>query len=387
MQLTKRANKIKASATIKIADLVREREKEGIQIINLGSGEPHLSTPDVVKNAAIKAIQQDKTHYSQSRGIFELRELVCRQLNKRFGSNLEADKNILITPGAKQAILYAILAIVEKGDEVLIPTPAWVSFFEMVNIAGGKVVQVGCDKNRGFEISLAKIKQAANKRTKLIILSSPNNPTGKIISKATLAGINKFCVENEIILLCDEIYDEIIFDSHEFPSLMTVNKGLNNAILINGFSKTYAMTGWRLGYVVSNPELINAMHKFQQHSITCPTTFSQFGAIEALKRGGSFIKKALLIYKENKITVTRGFAHLKKFKMINPEGGLYGFIDISKLSSNSSEFCLELIDKCKVAAVPGIEFGEGGEGYIRICLATERKNLTEFLKRLKEVYE
>jgi aspartate aminotransferase len=387
MRLTKRADKIRPSATIKIADKVRELEKGGIKIINLSAGEPHLSTPNTVKNAAIKAIQQDKTHYSQSRGILELRELICRQLNKEFGSNLEADKNVLITPGAKQAILYAILALVEEGDEVLISTPAWVSFFEMVNIAGGKIVQVGCDKNGGFEISLEKIKQATNKKTRLIILNSPNNPTGKIISKRILTEINKFCIDNNIILLCDEIYGKIIFSSHKFSSLMSVNPSLNSAVLINGFSKSYAMTGWRLGYVVSTPDLINAMLKFQQHSITCPTTFAQFGAIEALKREDGFIKKALSIYKENRNILTKEFKELKNFKLIEPEGGLYGFIDVSKINSNSSDFCLELIDKCKVAAVPGVEFGEGGEGYIRVCLATKKEDIIEFAKRLKEAYK
>jgi len=387
MQLTKRVNKIKPSATIKIGDKVKDLKSKGIKIINLSTGEPNLPTPNIVKNAAIKAIKNNETYYSQSRGIPELRELICGGINKEFGCRLEADRNILITPGGKQAILYAILAVVEEGDEVLIPTPAWVSYFEMVSIAGGKAIQVDCNEKRGFELSLKKIKSASNKRTKLIILNSPNNPTGKIISRKALAEINKFCIDNNIILLCDEIYDKIVFGHRKFPSLMSVNPKLNNTILINGFSKTYAMTGWRLGYAISNPELIDAMLKFQQHSITCPTTFAQFGAIEALKKGYGFIKKAMSFYSENNKVLVREFKRLKNFTLIEPEGGLYGFINISKVNKDSGNFCLELIDKCKVAAVPGAEFGDGGEGYIRICIATEKKNIIEFVKRLKEVYE
>jgi aspartate aminotransferase len=387
MQLTKRVDRIKQSATIKIADKVRELERSGIHIINLSVGEPHLSTPDIVKKATIQAIQEDKTHYSQSRGIPELRELICQRLNDKYGSGLQADKNILITPGAKQAILYAILSTVEEGDEVLIHTPAWVSFFEMVNIAGGKVVQFGGNRKKDFSISLNDIRKFVTRKTKLIILNSPNNPTGKIIDRKVLTEINKYCIEKDIVLLCDEIYDEIVFDNRKNPSLLSVNHNLDNAILINGFSKTYAMTGWRLGYVISTPDLINSMFKFQQHSITCPTTFTQFGAMVALKRGDRFINKALSVYSENRDILVKGIGKLKNFKLIKPEGGLYGFIDASKINSNSTDFCLDLIDRCKIAAVPGVEFGKIGEGYIRICLATEKKNIIESLKRIKEAYE
>jgi aspartate/methionine/tyrosine aminotransferase len=387
MQLTKRAERIKSYATIKIADKVRELESNGVHIINLSVGEPHFPTLDVIKKATIRAIQENKTHYSQSRGIPELRELICQRLNDKYGSHLQADKNILITPGAKQAILYVILAIIEEGDEVLIHTPAWVSFFEMVNIAGGKIIQFNGSGKKDFNVTLNEVKKIVTKKTKLIILNSPNNPTGKIIDEKVLREISKYCIKRNTILLCDEIYDEIVFDKRKNPSLLSVNHDLDNAILINGFSKTYAMTGWRLGYVISTQDIINSLLKFQQHSITCPNTFTQFGAIVALKRGDSFIKKALSVYSENRNILVKGFEKLKNFKLIKPEGGLYGFIDVSKINNNSTDFCLDLLDRCRVAAVPGVEFGKIGEGHIRICLATDKKNIIEFLKRIKEVYE
>ena len=387
MELAKRISKLQYSVTIEIADKVRELEQEGEKIIKLQTGEPHFPTPDRIKSAAINAINENKTHYSHSRGIYELRKLLCEQYNKNFETNWNAKRNILITPGGKQAILYMILSVVDGGDEVLIPTPSWVSYFEIVNIGGGIPVPVECEEDRGFELSFKKIKQAVNKKTKAIILNSPNNPTGKIIPREVLERINKFCVVNDIFLICDEIYDKIIYNSYKHYSIVSINPELRNCALINGFSKTYSMAGWRLGYVISTPNLIKAMLMLQQHSITCPTTFTQFGAIEALESGDDFVKKALKTYRENKDILLKEFKKLKNFRFIEPEGGLYAFIDISKINSNSSEFCLELLDKGKVAATPGVAFGENGEGYIRICLATEKVNIVDFVKRLKEIYD
>ena len=386
MELAKRTGRIKLSATIKIADRVRELERKGEKIIRLETGEPHFPTPDTIKSATIKALEEGKTHYSHSRGIHKLRKLLCEQYNKKFKTNLDAEKNILITPGGKQAILYFILSVAEKGDEVLIPSPSWVSYPEIVRIADGTPTFVDCEDNKEFEISFEKIKQSITKKTQALILNNPNNPTGKIIRKETLEKINNLCVENGIFLLCDEIYDQIVFDNNEHVSLLSLNPELENCGVINGFSKTYSMTGWRLGYVISKPDLINAMLKFQQNSVTCPTTFIQFGAIEALNSGSEFVKKALSVYQENKDLLLKEFEKIENFRLVEPEGGLYAFIDISRISNDSAQFCLDLIDECRVSATPGVAFGDNGEGYIRICLATQRDNIVEFVKRIRSVY-
>jgi len=369
-----------------MADKIREIERRGAKIIKLATGEPYFSTPDKIKSATIKAMHEDKTHYSHSRGIYELRKILCEQYNKKFKTNFDAGKNILITPGGKQAILYAILSVVEEGDNVLIPVPSWMSYPEIVTIASGNSLFVDCKKSKEFKVSFEKIKQSVNKRTKAIILNSPNNPTGKIISRMTLEKINQLCVDKDILLICDEIYDRIIFDRYQHTSILTINPELENCVLINGFSKTYSMTGWRLGYVMAPSDLISAMLKIQQNSITCPTTFAQFGAVEALKNGENFVNKALNVYQENKNLLIKEFKNLKNFSLIEPEGGIYAFIDISKISDNSNEFCMELIDRCKVSTIPGSAFGNSCSNYIRICLATEKENIIEFVKRLRETY-
>lgn len=386
MKFSQRAEKLKLSSTIKIADMVRELEKAGKKIIRLETGEPHLPTPKVAKLATQEALNQDFTHYSHSRGIYELREILCQTYNKKFGTDFDPNKNILITPGGKQALFYAILSIIEPGDEVIIFNPAWMSYEEIVKIAGGVPVFVESEREKDFELSFDRMKKKITKKTRAIILNSPNNPTGKLIKQAVLNRINHLCLQEDILLISDEIYNQLIFKGHNHYSILSANPELKNCVLVNGFSKTYAMTGWRLGYVISFPELIDVMLKFQQNTITCPTTFTQFGAVEVLKTGSDFNEQALKIYQENREILLNEFNKMKQFKMIEPEGGLYAFVDISQASADSYNFSLDLLKRCQVSVMPGAVFGQNGEGYIRICLAADKKDILEFIKRFKKVY-
>jgi len=386
MKLAERVGQIKFSSIIKIADRVREMEAAGKKIIRLETGEPHFATPSVAKNAVLKALKDNLTHYSHSRGVYELRKMLCDRHNYEFKTNLDANKNILITPGGKQAIFYAMLSVVGGGDEVIISTPGWVSYEEMVRLAGGVPVFAVADRNQDFENSFNIIKEKITSRTKAIILNSPNNPTGKIIKEETLRKINNLCLEKNILLISDEIYNQIIFEGHIHRSVLSINPELKNCILINGFSKTYAMTGWRLGYALAEAYIIEAMLKLQQNSVTCPTTFIQYGAMAILQGGDNFVKKSLKVYRDNRDTLMRELKKTDKFRMIEPEGGLYAFIDVSKINKDSHAFCLDLLEKGGISAIPGEAFGRGGEGCVRICLATEKKNIMEFIKRLKKIY-
>ena len=386
LKLTKRVNEIELSSTIKLANKVRELCAKGERLINLSTGEPNLPTPENVKLAAIKAIKENKTKYSHSKGNPDLRKILCNRLNKKFGCKLDRDKNILITPGCKQAIFYLILSIIEEGDEVLIPIPSWVSYPEIVKLANGRPIYIECEEKNDFTLSFQKIKKAINKKTKAIIINNPNNPTGKIIRKDILKNIQQLCIEKDIFLICDEIYDKIIFKGNKFFSILSINPKLKNCAVINGFSKTYSMTGWRLGYVITSFELISAMNKIQQNSATCPVTFTQYGAIEALKNANDFVNKAIKIYEKNKNILLKEFKTLKNFRVIHPEGSIYLFIDISKISQDSNNFCLELLNKCKIVAVPGSAFGYNSKAYIRICLSTDKENIIEFVKKLRENY-
>ncbi len=386
MMLAKRMEQIKESPIVKIADRVREMEAGGEKIIRLETGEPHFATPAVAKVAVQKALEDNLTHYSHSRGLYELRKMICDKYNREFGAVLEANKNILITPGAKQAIFYAILSVVEKRDEAIILTPGWVSYEEMVKLADGIPVYAVANKDKNFEINCDIIKKKITPRTKVIFLNSPNNPTGRIVSQESLKKIMDICIKKDILLIADEIYNELIFKDNSCQSILSVNPKLTNCILINGFSKTYAMTGWRLGYALARANFIDAMLKLQQNSVTCPATFTQYGAMAVLQKGSSFIKRSLKIYQENKDILVKELGKIDRFRIIEPKGGLYVFIDISKVNKDSRAFSLELLEKCEISVVPGMVFGKGGEGFIRICLATDKKNIIEFVKRLRKFY-
>lgn len=386
VKLSKRVCELNFSATIKLADKVRELESKGEKIIQLGAGQPHIPTPSDFKMATIKALYENQVYYSHSQGIPELRELITQRYNNAYETALNFEKNVLITPGAKQAILYFAMALIDPHDEIIIPTPSWVSYGDIVKLAGGQPVIVECDRSKKFELSVDLIEKAITPKTKAIILNSPNNPTGTIIKKSTLKAIYKLCLKYDIYLLCDEIYESIVFDKQENTSIMSLSLDLKNCVLINGFSKIYSMTGWRLGYVLAQEEIINAMLKLQQNSISCPTTFAQFGAIEALKNGDWFTSKLVQIYQENRDFLVNGLKELKVFDFICPDGAFYMFIDVSKINKNSTEFCLDLLERCKIAVVPGVAFGRNGEGFIRISFATSKENIAIFLQRLKENY-
>jgi len=378
--------KIKLSAIIKIADKAREIAKSGERVIRLDTGEPHFITPKRAIDGAVKALNNELTHYSHSRGIEELRNKLCELYNEKYSLNLTSGENIIITPGAKQAIFYTALALIDRDDEVIIPSPGWVSYEEIVRMADGIPVFAEARQEEGFTVKFETIKEKITLKTKAIFLNSPNNPTGKVIDYENLKKIYELCLEKDIWLVADEIYDEIIFKEGAFTSILSVAGGLKNIIYINGFSKTYAMTGWRLGYIIALPELIGAVLKIQQNSITCPTTFIQHGAVTALGQEKEFIKSSVDFYGQNKKRLLEALSQMDKFSAIEPDGGLYLLINVSKINASSYDFCLELLDKCRVSAIPGIAFGQNCEGFIRICLATEKENIDEFIKRLKDAY-
>jgi aspartate/methionine/tyrosine aminotransferase len=387
MMLATRLKELKFSATIGVADKVRELEACGEKIIQLSVGQPHVPTPIEFKQGAISALMNDHVFYSHSRGILELRKLIIQRYNTLYGTLFDAEKNILITPGGKQAIYYFIMSVLNTGDEVIIPTPSWVSYAEIVKMAGGMPVFVECPKDKNFEICFDLIEKAITSRTKAIILNSPNNPTGVMVKKEVLEAINNLCVSRDIFLLSDEVYDQIVFDNQCNASIVSVNHTLKNCVMINSFSKMYSMSGWRIGYILGAPEIIGAMLKFQQNTVTCPTTFAQFGALEAIKHGDWFTTQLVEMYQENRNFLIAGLQKMRSFNFVCPEGTFYLFLDVSKITTDSAAFCLDLLSRCKVAAVPGIAFGNNGEGFIRISFATEKSNLVLFLQRLNETYE
>ncbi len=384
MSLAIRVNGIEFSKTIEIANKVRKLEKEGKNIINLCTGEPYLPTPECVKKATISALQAGSTYYSDSKGILQLREAISQHYNERFGVQLDPDKNILVTPGAKQALVYSLLSIVNPGDEVIITSPAWPSYSQLVTLSNGKPVTVENLSNPVDPFPVKQISQAITKNTKAILLNSPHNPTGRIIQKQDLSQLVALCKEKEVFLISDEIYGRIIFDKYNHQSLACEDPNFKTSILIDGFSKSYSMTGWRLGYMISSPEIIAAAHKLQQNTVTCPCTFVQHGAIEALKNGEDFIKDALAIYQINRDLI-KDFCDTQNISLVEPQGGIYAFVDTSSLFPDSLQCVDSLLENYHIAVIPGVSFGKNVKEFIRITLATRTEKVQAFIEALEHM--
>lgn len=381
MQFAERINRLKESGTLKVLDKVKALQAKGVSIIQLDVGEPDFDTPANVSMAAKSAIDSGYTHYSPSAGIPELRSAVADSL--RAENKLDYKKeNVIITPGSKQALFYTIMATVEEGDEVVIPTPAWPSYMEMVTVAGGRVKEVRCKP--GFSLDLEAIKESVSRRTKLIVLNSPNNPTGSVYSDKELKAIADLACDSKIRVISDEIYEKILYEgSHR--SLGSYPNMSDLTITINGFSKTYAMTGWRIGYAAGPKEIISAMNKLQQHSASCPSSFVQIGALEALKPETNVVPM-VAEFKRRRDYLCSQLGKISAFKVSPPKGAFYLFPDISASDMPSSQFVDVLLEKAGVSTTPGEPFG-GFEKNLRISYANSMPNLEAAVDRMRVALE
>ncbi len=383
MKPSKKFDAIKFSSVIRIADTVRELERAGKKIIRLETGEPHVASPNAAIAAAEEALRSEKTHYGHSRGLPELRACVCEHHARVYGVSLDPNKHILITPGGKQALWYALASLVDDGDEILIGQPGWVTYDEIVKLVGGIPIPAPMDPAADFSLKAQPYLNAITSRTRAIVLNTPSNPTGRMISHSELEKLAAVCRERDIMLISDEIYDQIRFTDTPHVSALTYDQKLEHTILINGFSKTYAMTGWRLGYVLADQLFIDTMLKLQQNSITCPTVFAQYGALAALTAGASFVDATVRLYHDNRDFLLAEMSKVAAVRCIEPQGGLYAFIDVSRINPDSVSFAEDFLSQQYVSVVPGSAFGASGEGFIRICLATDKRNITEFVSRLR----
>lgn len=384
MDLSRRARMIRRSGTLKTLEKVREIEKKGIKVINLSIGEPDFDTPRHIKKAAHEALDSGYTHYTMSQGILELREVIAEKLRNE--NNIDATPdNVIVTPGAKQAIMEAVLSIIDEGDEVLIPVPSWVSYEEMVKLAGGVAKRVSTDEH--FKLTPRKLEDNIGDKTKLLILNSPNNPTGTVYTKQEIKGLTEVLMDNDVHVISDEIYEKIIYDEKHF-SIGSISGMDKLAVTINGFSKSYAMTGWRLGYAMGPKEVISAMNKIQQHTVTCAAAFVQKAGVEALKSPLSrdSIKEMVREFERRRNLIVAELSKISPLKIKKPQGTFYIFPDISNTRMNSTKFTEYLLEKAGVAVTPGHAFG-GYDTHVRISFANSIKNLTEAIERIKKALE
>lgn len=375
-KLAERVERIKASQTLEITAKAREMRKCGIDVVSLAAGEPDFPPPAKVKEAINEALKENLTYYAPSQGLPELREAIAEKLSKENKIRCNAE-NIVVTPGAKFAIYLALQSILNKGDEVILIEPFWVSYEPMVKLANAEPK---------FVRSVAEIREKITKKTKAIIINSPNNPSGKLLSLKELNEIADIANENDIFVISDEIYEKIIYGKKHI-SIASFNGIESRVITINGFSKAYSMTGFRLGYACAEESMIKAMTKLQSHSISSPTTFVQKAGITALKECKDYVKKMVSEFRRRRDKLCRLMGEIENIAMEKPEGAFYAFPDFSYYEKDSLKFAKALLERAKVAVIPGIAFGESCRGSIRISYAASMENIEKGMARIKEFVE
>ena len=383
--------RIKPSPTIAVTQKARELRAAGKDVVGLGAGEPDFDTPINVKNAAIKAIRDGDTKYTAVDGTPALKKAILKKFKRENKLNYKLDE-ITVGTGGKQVLYNTFMATLNKGDEGIIPAPFWVSYPDMVLLAGGKPKIVKCDEKDGFKITPAKLKAAITKRTKWIILNSPSNPTGSGYSKSEIQKLAKVLIKNKKVhILSDDIYEHVKYDNFKFFSIAQISKLKSRTLTMNGVSKSYAMTGWRIGYAAGPKEIISAIRKIQSQSTSNPSSISQAAAVEALNGKQDFIKKRAKSFKERRDFVVKSLNNIDGISCLKPNGAFYVFPNCKKLLNKrtklkkDTDFVQKLLEKQNVAAVQGSAFGL--DGYFRISYATSMAKLKIAMSRIKKFCE
>jgi aspartate aminotransferase len=384
-RISRRLAIIQPSATVELNEKAAALVKTGKKVIALAAGEPDFDPPPYVVRETKKAVASGFTHYTSSMGIIELRETIAEKLREDNGLTYDPAKQILVTPGAKQGIAYACLAYLDEGDEVLSPEPAWVSYPELVALAGGKYVAVPTRPEENFRITREALERAVTPRSRMIFINSPCNPTGRVLTRQELEDIAAVAQAHDLIVLSDEIYEKLVFDGHQHISIATLPGMQERTLLLNGFSKMYAMTGFRLGYVAGPAEAIRELNKLQQHTATCPTAFAQKGAAGSYTKSAATVKKMVKQFARRRTMMVDLLSKIEGMKVVAPEGSFYMWLDCRAIDMDSKRLSYRLLDEALVALTPGVAFGKCGEGFLRLSFAMDEATLTEAAARLARV--
>lgn len=362
----------------------RELERGGKKILHFEIGEPDFPSPPHVVEATKRALDQGYTHYTPPQGLFELQEAVCEEVARSRGFRPKPDQ-VLMGPGGKPIILYAILATIEEGDEVIVQEPAYPMYASIVNYVGGKAVPVRLKEENDFRMTAEDVEERVTGRTKMIVINSPNNPTGSVLSKDDVSGIADIAEDNDLWLLSDEIYNRIIYDAVHF-SPAARDAAAERTILVDGFSKAYAMTGYRLGYGVGPRELIGKMVLLAINTISCVTAFVQMAGIAALRGPQDSTEAMVREFRARRDLIVSGLNGVKGFRCLNPKGAFYVFPNITGTGMSSAKCSKYLLEDGGIAVLPGTAFGAAGEGYIRFSYATSQDRIREMVEKLKALF-
>lgn len=381
IKVNRRIRDIVGSTTLAITARAKELQSQGRDVVSFGAGEPDFDTPDFIKQAGIAAIQKGFTKYTPSTGTVELREAIAAKFLK--DNSLKYSPNqIVVACGAKHALYDIISVLVDDGDEVLFQSPYWVSYPEMVKAAGGTSVVIPTTPATQFKFTAAQLEKHITPRTKLLILNSPSNPTGVMYTKSELQNIADVCVKHKIFVVSDEIYEKLVYDNDAFVSIASLGKEIFDLTMtVNGVSKAYSMTGWRIGYCAGPQVIMDYIKKFQDHSTSNPASISQAAAVAALKASQESVEAMRLEFKSRRDFMMSLLDATPKISYVRPQGAFYMFCEFSKYGP-IAEVAKRILDEVNVAVIPGDGFG--AEGYIRLSFATSKERIAEGIKRIKE---
>jgi len=381
-KISQRAASLAPSLTLAIDSKAKQLKAEGQDVVGFGAGEPDFDTPQHIKDAAAKALAEGFTKYTPSSGIPELRQAIAEKFKRDNGLSYKPSQ-IIVSCGGKHSCYNVILATCEQGDEVIIPSPYWLSYPEMVKLAAATPVILPTTDKTEFKVTPEQLRAAITPRTRLFILNSPSNPTGSLYTREEIKALGDICVQKNVLIMSDEIYEKLVYDGAEHASVASFSQAhYEHTILVHGFAKAYSMTGWRLGYLAAPDPIAKAIDAIQSHSTSNPTSFAQKGAVAALNGPQDHLKTWLAEYARRRSYAHKRLNSIPGISCVNAKGAFYLFPNIGRLGLKSTEFCARLLDQEKVAAVPGIAFG--AEDYLRISYATSMANIEKGLDRIEK---
>ncbi len=382
-EISKIAHNIDGQPMFKILEEVKKLEKKGKNIIHFEIGDPDFQTPDNIIRAAYNAMKDGYTHYTSSYGLEEFRKEICNA-TKRSRGFLPEINQVLVTPGANIAIYYAILCLVDPGKEVILPDPGFPTYYSTLKMCNVKPVRIPLKEKNGFRMSPKDIESKITSKTRLIIINSPNNPTGSVMTKEELKQTYEIAEKHDLYLYSDEIYARMMYDNSKFYSPSIYDKCKKRVIISNGFSKSFAMTGWRLGAVIGPKLVIDKMNLLLQTTSSCVSPFIQKAGIEAIVGNQKKIKQMMYTYQKRRDILVEGLNSIPNIQCIKPQGAFYIFANIKNTGKSSEQIADFLLKDARVAVLPGTNFGEHGEGYIRLCYATNLENIKKGIDRIKK---
>ena len=382
-KIAARMNRMAPSGIRKVNEKALAMERAGEKVLHFEIGRPDFDTPGYIKRAAEQALAEGKVHYTSNFGLMELRQAIADKLKRENNVDYKAAQ-VLVTVGLSEAVFAVLATILEEGDEILVPDPVWLNYINVPNLLGAKAVTYGLTEETGFQMNLEEVKAKITPKTRAIVIITPNNPTGGVLSEDVLKELAEIAVSNDLMVISDEVYERLVYDGAKHISIASLPGMKERTFTMNGMSKAYAMDGWRLGYVAAPEEYILAMNKFHQHNTTCAPNFVQVAAIAALNEEGDEVKEMVKEYQRRRDYAVKAINEIPGLHCECPKGAFYIFINCKSLNMKSADLSAYLLEEAKIALVPGDVFGPGGEGYLRISFANSYENVVEGCAQLKK---